>query len=130
MRCPLTLHAKQWAPGLGREIAVGCCWCWCRRELELELGWELGRDLHVHHKRGHVHDHGRILRTGEVGGVAGLELGRASGSWSQIRARALLLQWAACPGLLGARGVGRGLEIVGIRFDVRFGVQRVNSALH
>ena len=33
--------------------------------MEWEL--ELGCGLHVHHKRRHVHDHKRVLRTCEVG---------------------------------------------------------------
>ena len=40
---------------------------------ELEWGGSWGASCTC--KRGHVHDHGRVLRTCEVGGVAGLELG-------------------------------------------------------
>ena len=46
------------------------------------------------HKRGHVHDHRRILRTCEVGGVARLGLGLQCWSWRRIRARGLLLRQA------------------------------------
>ena len=96
----------------------------------------LGRDLHMHHKREHAHNRGRVLRTCESGTV-GLELGWAVGSRSQIRARALLLQWAACPGLLGVGGGGRGLEFIDdpdwrflrLQFDVGFG-EHVNGARH
>ena len=70
-----------WLGWLHRWLSC-LCWCWCRRELQGELGLVSGRDLHVHHKRGHVHDHGRVLRTCEVSGIVGLELGWASGSWS------------------------------------------------
>lgn len=73
--------------------------------MEWEL--ELGRGLHVHDKRGHVHEHGRVLRTCEVGGVARLELGKQRRVWVDLRVRALLLQWAACAGLLSARPLGR-----------------------
>ena len=85
-----------------------------------------------------MHDHGRILRTCEVGGIVGSELGWAVGSRSQIGACLLLLRWAACSGLLGVGGGGRGLEIIDVpevwrslrlRFDVGFG-ERVKDARH
>ena len=100
-----------------RGRASGCwCWCWCRSELELGLGLELGRERHVHHNSGHVHDHGRVLSTCVVGGVAGLELGvqRWCRRWV---GGALLLRRAACLGFgvwEGVLGSCFGLVLLGL----------------
>ena len=98
---------------------------------ELELGWDLGHELHLHHKRGHVHNHGCVLRTCEVS-IARLELGIQRRDRVDLRASALLLRWAARPGLLSARGggLGCGLFVWAVfgRTAVLVGTTRANVA--
>lgn len=130
----MSAHIAHEAVGIGvrAQDRTGWCWCWCRRKLQGELGLVVGRDLHVHDKSGHVHDHGRVLRTCEVDGIVGFELGIQHRVRVDLRARALLLRWAVRPGLLSARGGGLGLGLFVLavfgRIAVLVGTTRANVA--